>query len=86
MSLLDQQRLQGLLGAGLGQGLAQQPDPFQGMSLAQAQLDISRQRFGLLPHLIGNGEEIGFSNKTPKKKTIREELQTETDNWLKDTI
>lgn len=83
MSLLSQQGLSGLLGAGLGQGGA-------GCAQQQAAAFGAQQNYNdYLTNLVreaslNRNPTFSFAKKDPE--TLREELQLETDEWLKDTV
>ncbi len=83
-----QQGLSSLLGAGLGQGLAQAcPNDFfqREMNLAAMQGACGTVGATTTGDILHRVTTYPASIET-RKKTIREELQTETNEWLKDTI
>jgi len=86
---LDQQGLSSLLGAGLGQGLGQSNDPFKyqqqqaAVTRAQMQAELDMARLGF-NHCNDRPSQALSVKKKPE--TLREELQEETDDWLKNTI
>lgn len=90
MALGDLQQMMGLANQSiglLGQQQAQSNDFFQREFLMRAQLaPLDRSAFVTTTGTtrVSTSEEITFAR--PLKKTIREELQTETNEWLKDTI
>ncbi len=76
--------LDGLLGVGQQSGLLGQQDPFGSSMVAQARAQQAHMNAMLGRELLGLRGPIQIYNKEPE--TLREELQLETDDWLKDTI